>query len=95
MYKGRFIHTVQPEDVGCGYSAPTRGTISRGDYVMPLRLFNGSSNPIYKAHPRMFEPLGRVLKQDTGKQIWLCDDVYCVESAEQRDERVKEVAGIL
>ena len=91
MYKGEFIHTVQPEDVGCGYSEPTRGTTSRGGYVMLLRLLSDSANPVYRQHPNMFKPLGRVLERDIGKQVWLQDGVYCVESAEQRDTRVEEV----
>ena len=96
MYKGIFIHTVQPEDVGCGYCVPIGGaTVRAGGYVMPLRLTN-SNNPIYRAHPMMFEPLGRVLRQDIGKQIWLHEGVYCVESQEQYTERFrKEVAGVL
>ena len=77
MYKGIFIHTVQPEDVG----SVTGGVAPR---------FSNSMNGIYKAHPKMFEPLGRVLEQDIGKQIWLHDGVYYVESAEQYAERLKK-----
>ena len=75
MYKGIFIHTVQPEDVG-----------SRDSIIRPVSSVNG----VYKAHPKLFEPLGVVLKQDIGKQIWLHDGVYYVESAEQYAERLKK-----
>ena len=94
MYKGIFIHTVQPEDVGCGHSAPVGGaTVRAGGYAMPLRLTN-SNNPIYREHPMMFEPLGRVLKQDIGKQIWLQDGVYCIENQEQCAERLRKAVMV-
>lgn len=34
-------------------------------------------------HPALFEPLGRVLPCDVGKQIWLVNGIYYVENDTQ------------
>jgi len=53
-----------------------------------------SANPVYRQHPKLFEPLGRVLKQDIGKQIWLQDSVYYVENQEQYAERLRKAVMV-